>query len=176
MLSSAFDLGEEINNRTVDYKLHSALWDRFTFTHLNIQFEKWKQMKYLNEACDDFNPDINTIPNNTGGLYLFFVKCNLISGITEYPFYIGRAKITENQDLRKRVKEYFEKYSKNNERPKITRMFKYWANDLYVAYFPLEDNEDIIELEAQLINSLLLPMNDVIPNQEIKQAVKAFLP
>jgi len=174
MLSKAFELGEEIKCRTVEYKLHSALWDSVSLTHLNIQFENWIKMKYLNETCNDFNPEVNTIPNNSGGLYLFFIKCNIIAGITEYPFYIGRAKSTENQNLRKRIKEYFEKYSKNNERPKITRMFRYWANDLYVAYFPLEDNESIIDLEVQLINSLLLPMNDVIPDQEIKQAIKAF--
>lgn len=174
MISSAFDMGEEIAVRTVDYKLHNALWDRFPATHLNLKFENWQVIKYLNETCDDFNPDVDTVPNNKGGLYLFFIKCKIIAGITEYPFYIGRAKFTEYQNLRKRVKEYFEKYSKNDERPKITKMFKYWANDLYLAFYVLEDNDNIVELEAQLINSLLFPMNDEIPDQEIKQAIKAF--
>lgn len=173
MLSSAFDLGEEIKLRTVPYKLHNALWEKYTVTHLNLHFDNWQKIKYLNEASNDLNPDIDAIPNNTGGLYLFFIKCHIIAGITEYPFYIGRALFTEHQNLRKRVKEYF-KYSKTNERPRISFMFKYWASDLHLAYLVLDGNDNIMELEAQLINSLLFPMNEEIPDQEVRHAVKAF--
>ena len=158
----------------MSYYLHKPLWDRYNFPNLNLQFTNWQKIKYLNANADDFNLAINTVPNNSGGLYLFYVKCEIISGITEYPFYIGRAQLTEHQNLRKRVKEYFLHYSRNDERPKITKMFKYWANDLHLAYFVLNNNRDIIDLEKQLINYLLLPMNDEIPDQEIKQAIKAF--
>jgi excinuclease UvrABC nuclease subunit len=174
MNSSAFDLGEKLNNQTVKYFLHKPLWDRFNFPSINLDFSLWQKVKYLNITGDDFNTAIETIPNTRGGLYLFYVKCDIVSGITEYPFYIGRAQYTDHQNLRKRVKEYFQHFSKNDERPKITRMFKYWANDLHLAYFPLDDNTDIIDLEKQLINFLLLPMNDQIPDKEIKQAIKAF--
>jgi hypothetical protein len=171
---SAFELGEKLNNQLVSYYLHKPLWDRFSFHNLNLQFSNWNSIKYLNANGDDFDAAIDTVPNNSGGLYLFYVKCNILSGITEYPFYIGRAQFTEHQNLRKRVKEYFQKYSRNDERPKITRMFKYWANDLYLAYFLLNNNANIVDLEKQLINFLLLPMNDEIPDQQIKQAIKAF--
>lgn len=174
MNSSAFELGESLNNKTIKYFLHGPLWDRFNFDRLNLDFTQWQKIKYLNINGDDLNIAIDTVPNNCGGLYLFYVKCDIISGITEYPFYIGRAQLTEHQNLRKRVKEYFQHFSKNDERPKITRMFRYWAKDLQLAYLVLNDNADIIELEKQLINFLLFPMNDEIPDQEIKQAIKAF--
>ncbi|TGD58988.1 hypothetical protein [Flavobacterium humi] len=174
MISSAFDLGEKLNNQSVNYYLHSPLWNRFNFSHIDISFTNWQKSKYLNITADDFDPAINSIPNDSGGLYLFYVKCNIITGITEFPFYIGRAQYTENQNLRKRVKEYFQKYSRSDERPKITKMFKYWALDLHLAYLPLDNNSNIVDLEKQLINYLLLPMNDEIPDQEIKQAIKAF--
>jgi hypothetical protein len=174
MTGNAFSMGEEIELRTVPYKLHKELWDRFNFPYVNIQFSKWQKIKYLNANADDFDKAIDNIPANKGGLYLFYVKCEIISGITEYPLYIGRAQLTVNQNLRKRVKEYFQHFSRDNERPKITRMFKYWAKDLHLAYLALNDNADIVELEKQIINCLLLPMNDEIPDKEIKQAVKAF--
>lgn len=174
MDSLAFDLGREINDRKVNYVLHQQLWDRFAYPGINIEFFQWTKIKYLNDLGTDFNEDIDTIPDNSGGLYLFYLKCKVIVGITEYPFYIGRAQLTDHQNLRKRIKEYFQKYSRDDERPKIYRMLRTWGKDLYVAYYPLEDNEDIVNFEKDIINSLLLPMNDLIPDKQIKQAIKAF--
>jgi len=175
MTQDAFDLGERINNTTLRYKVSAELWERFSVSpNFDISFNKWNSIKYLNNDTTGFHSDIVQVPNDKGGLYLFYAKCTIISGITEYPFYIGRAQLTNNQSLRKRVKSYFQKFSKNNERPKIHRMFKYWSEVLYLAYLPLDDNEEIIDLEKQLINSLLFPMNDEIPDKEVKDAVKAF--
>lgn len=174
MNDSAFTLGEKIELRKVEYKLHRDLWTSFNYPNLNLEFENWIKIKYLNEIADGFGDEVENIPNNEGGLYMFYIKCEIISGITEFPLYVGRAQYTEHQNLRKRVKEYFQKYAKNNERPKITRMFKYWDSELHLAYMTLEENEEINELEKQFINSLLLPMNTKIPDTEISQAVNAF--
>jgi hypothetical protein len=174
MTGNAFSLGEELELRTIYYRLHKGLWDKFSFPSLDLKFDNWQKIKYLNISADDFHVDVNNVPNNSGGLYLFYVRCEIISGVTEFPLYIGRAQLTDGQNLRKRVKEYFQHFARNNERPKITRMFKYWAGELHLAYHPLTDNADIISLEKQLINCLLLPMNDEIPDKETKDAVKAF--
>ena len=141
---------------------------------MNIEFDNWTKTKYLNANADDFDAAICNIPNDSGGLYLFYIKCEIISGITEFPLYVGRAQFSQHQNLRKRVKEYFQHFAKNSERPKITRMFNYWAKDLHLAYISLEENDEIKDLEKQLINSLLLPMNTDIPDSEIKQAITAF--
>lgn len=174
MTSSAFNLGREIKLRTLEYRIFSDLWNRYSAPGIDVSFNNWVSIKYLNATGDDFSLEINSLPNDKGGLYLFYAKCPIITGITEFPFYIGRAQLTKGQNLRKRVKEYFSKFSKSEERPKISKMFEFWSNDLYLAYFVLDNNNDVVGLEKMLINSLLLPMNDEIPDQQIRQAIKAF--
>ncbi len=170
----AFTLGQEIHNHKVEYILYKPIWDKFLYPKLDMSFVNWKSVKYLTDDGTKFHQDVTKIPKDVGGLYLFYIKCQTLRGITEYPFYIGRAQLTLGQNLRKRVKEYFQKFSKEDERPKIYRMFKLWGNQLHVAYFPIAKNNKIVHLERDIINSLLLPMNDLIPNKRIKQAVAAF--
>ena len=174
MLNSAFDLGEHLKLREISYTASPVLWNKWDIKTLDMRFENWKVIKFLNLRGDDFNYKIAEVPNKKGGLYLFFINCKTITGITEFPLYVGRAQLTEGQNLRKRVREYYNKFAKEGERPKITRMFKYWSNEIYLAYYELDDNLEIVDLEKKLINSLLLPMNDEIPDTEIRQAVKAF--
>lgn len=174
MTGNAFSLGEELELRKVEYKLHRKLWDKFKFPNLDLKFHNWTKIKYLNATADALEADVENIPDDKGGLYLFYITCEVISGITEYPLYIGRAQKTQTQNLKKRVKEYFHHFSRDIERPRITKMFKYWASDLHLAYITLEENDEIKDLEKHLINSLLLPMNTEIPDTEVKQAIKAF--
>ncbi len=174
MINSAFSMGEKIHNHTLPFNLYTPLWEKFKYTKSNIDFVNWTSIKYLDITGTSLNSLVNSVPNNQGGLYLFYVKCKVITGLTEYPLYIGRAQFSTTQNLRKRVKEYFQKFSKDNERPKITKMIKYWGKDLYLAYLPLPTNKNIVTLERELINSLLLPMNDSIPDKKISTAVKAF--
>lgn len=174
MLSSAFELAEQLQLRWLPYYIYKPLWDKFSITGIDLNFTNWHSTKYLNDDATKLNDGINKVPSDRGGLYLFYVKCNIITGITEYPLYIGRAQYTDGQNLRKRVKEYFQKFSRTDERPKITKMFKYWSNDLYLAYITLEENRSVKDLEKLIINSLLLPLNDEIPDKEVKQAISAF--
>jgi hypothetical protein len=174
MLRSAFDLGEEMKLRTLEYITHPDLWDKFIIPAIDLSFVNWTSIKYLNDDATAFNDDISQVPNDTGGLYLFYIKCSIITGITEYPCYIGRAQLTEKQNLRKRVREYFTHYARDDERPKITKMINYWGKQLYLAFLPLPNNAFVVDFEKGLINSLLLPMNDKIPDQEISQGISAF--
>ncbi len=176
MLNSAFELAEHRKLREVTYSVSNKLWEKFALanTKLDISFKNWTSIKYLNDEANDFNQDVASIPNDKGGLYLFYAKCPIIPGITEFPFYIGRAQLTPNQNLRKRIKEYFLQYKREEDRPKVTRMLRYWGEDLFVAYLIVDSNQDIITSESLLINSLLLPMNDQIPDKEIRDGVKAF--
>ena len=83
--------------------------------------------------------------------------------------YIGRAKKTEKQNLRKRCKEYY-----SEERPKIGRLLRSCWKYIYIKYLPLEDNVLIDRVEAELINTILPPCNDKIPNKVIQNTIKAF--
>lgn len=175
MKQSAFDLGEELSLRELVFKPHIGLWNKYPSTgKIDLSAKNWRYIKYLNATNNGLSASVNLIPNTTGGLYLFTIKCDIIPGITEFPVYIGRAQYSSGQNLRKRCREYFNKYAQNNERPKITRMFNYWKENLCLYFIPLPTNHDIINYEKDLINSLLLPFNDEIPDQETRQGVKAF--
>lgn len=174
MDNNAFELGEELQVRLVAYRLHPDMWLKYDLSKIDLKFNNWKTFKYLNDEGTDFSDSINDLPNDKGGLYMFSIGCPIIPGITEYPVYIGRAQLTSGQNLRKRCKEYFQKYTHEDERPKITRMFKYWSKDLYLSFLIIGENGDIIDFEKKLINSLLLPFNDEIPEKDFKQAVEAF--
>lgn len=174
MLNSAFAVGEEMALRKVPYILYNKQWSRYDLSKIDLKFANWTTIKYLNRNGTDFNEDIKKLPSNKGGLYMFSIYCPIIEGRTEFPVYVGRALLTEGQNLRKRCREYFQKYFKENERPKITRMFKYWGEELYLSFIVIDENDLLIDYEKKLINSLLLPFNDEIPEKEIKQAKKAF--
>jgi hypothetical protein len=174
MLNSAFDLGEEIELRTLGYRIHQGLWSKYDLSAIDLRFENWSKIKYLTDDGSEFHPDIELVPNDAGGIYLFYIPCPIIKGLTDYPFYIGRAQFTEHQNLRKRCREYFNHYRNNEERGKITRMMRYWGKELHLAFKVIDDNPDIRDYEKRLINSLLLPMNDQIPDTEIRQAIQAF--
>lgn len=174
MLRSAFDLGEQMHLKKLEYIPHADLWNKFKINTIDLAFANWTSIKYLNDDATAFNDEIEKVPNDKGGLYLFYVKCPIIIGITEYPFYIGRAQLTTNQNLRKRVREYFTHFAKDDERPKITKMIRYWGQDLHLAFLSLPDNFSVVDFEKKLINGLLLPMNDKIPDQEISQGLSAF--
>lgn len=174
MLNSAFDIGEDLTLRKLFYFPYPMLWERYTYGTFNFSKENWNTIKYLNNEGTELSAEVEDIPADLGGLYMFVIKCPTMPGITEYLGYIGRAQSTDHQNLRKRCKEYFQKYAKSNERPKITRLFKYWSTFLYLSYMPIGENADTADLEKKLINSLIPPFNDQIPDIEISQAVKAF--
>ena len=84
--------------------------------------------------------------------------------------YVGRAHISTTQNLRKRCSQY----PVEKKRPKIKRMIEQWGKYLYIRYLPLDNNATIDIVESELINKILPPFNDEIPDQKISAAVKAF--
>ncbi len=174
MLPSAFEWGESLKLRDVVYYLFPDQWDTCDLSGIDLSFANWTTIKYLNNNGDGFNDETSTIPNDAGGLYMFSIKCPVIEGFTDFPVYIGRAQLSKSQNLKKRCREYFTKFKKEDERPLITRMFQYWSKELHLSFMVLHGNEGIIDSEARLINSLKLPFNSEIPDKVTKQGVKAF--
>lgn len=133
--------------------------------------QNWSdEIKYLNDTNDNVSDSINMLPTNTGGIYIFYIKGLNLSFIENYIVYIGRCKITQNQNIRKRAKEYF-----SDNRPQITRLFKHWKQYIYYRYYPETNNDLIDSLETKLIRSILPPLNEKIPDRiEIQNTVPAF--
>ncbi len=168
------DIGGLLKKHELNFMLFPDLWRSFAFDKIDLNLLEWREVKFLNELGNDVSDEIKNLPNNKGGLYLFIIKCPILPKITEYLVYIGRAQLTEYHNLRIRVNKYFNEYIRDDQRPKITRIIHQWQNELFIRYIELDDNELIKELEADLINKILPPGNDEIPDKNIKSAVKAF--
>ena len=62
------------------------------------------EMKYLNNSNDGLSNEISNLPNNTGGIYIFYIKGICLPFIENYIVYIGRCKYTDRQNIRKRAR------------------------------------------------------------------------
>lgn len=174
MLGEAFPLGEQIKLHTFEFKLYPKLWDDFSVEDDIINALEWSETKFLNDEGNDFSDEVKNLPNDSGGIYIFIIKSQVLRDISEYLAYIGRAQFTENHNLRIRCKRYLSQYLNEKERPKITTLINYYKDHLFLRYTKVSDNELIVRLEAELINSLLPPFNDEIPNKLVRQAIDAF--
>jgi len=175
MTNDAFELGESINNHTNSFRMYPPLWQTFNSVGVSLKSSLWKEVKYLNKKGDDFSKGVKNLPNDKGGIYMYIIKSPVLPGITNYLVYIGRAQLTDHHSLRIRCKKYLSEYSRDAQRPKITKMIRYYKEFLYLRYIIIDDNAKIQALEKTLINSLLPPFNDEIPDKEERDAVKAFL-
>lgn len=134
-------------------------WASFPSHLQDVVRQPWIELKYFTDGAETINPEVSRIPNTSGGIYIFLIKPNVVPDVHLYLAYIGRAKLTANQNLRKRVKEY----ATEEKRLKIVQMKEKWGPYLYLRYLPLNDNELIDELESELIRAILPPFNDQYP-------------
>jgi hypothetical protein len=136
--------------------------------------ENWSGLiKYMNG--NELSEEIKSLPNDKGGIYMFVIQGQTLPFVEYYLAYIGRAQFTDNQNIKKRAKEYFTEYYRKDKRHKIYRLFDKWKDFLYYRYYPETDNSAIIQNEAQLIRAILPPFNDEIPNKiDFKQPENAF--
>lgn len=166
--NSEIDIFNDFSNYKVPFVINPNLWKRIDNELIKYIKEEWNEVKFFDENMQ-LNSQLNSIPNDKGGLYVFIAKTDIIPDSHIYIMYIGRAKITQFQNLRKRCKEYG-----NAKRPKIKRMVQSWGEYLYIRYYPMIDNNKIDNLEKELINNIIPPFNDEIPDKETRDKVKAF--
>lgn len=174
MQRDAFNLGQQIKLHTFEFRILPVLWDEFQIAEETMNSLVWKEIKFLNEQGIGFSDEVNQLPNDKGGIYLFIIKSKVLPGTSEYLAYVGRAQITNTHNLRVRCRRYLTEYLNEKERPKITTLMEYFRNHVYLRYTEIEDNDLIVALEAELINSILPPFNDKIPKKKVRQAVDAF--
>ncbi len=134
------------------------------------------EIKYLNATNTDISDEIRAIPNDAGGIYIFYIKGLNLSFIENHILYIGRSRYTNRHNIRARAMSYFYKFKNNREtRAKIKKMFRLWQNHLYYRYYTSTDNSFIDKTEEVLIRAILPPMNEKIPDKvEVQQKVPAF--
>lgn len=174
MKQEAFKLRPHIAGHRISFDLCIPLWERFDSAKLNKLNPEWTDIKFLNEEGTDVSDDVKALPNDRGGLYVFVIKCPILLSTSEYLAYIGRAQLTSTHSLRVRCKKYLYEYCSDTGRPKISTMIGLWGKYLHLRYAVIDDNADTRNIEAQLINAILPPFNDEIPDKTIRDAVAAF--
>jgi hypothetical protein len=165
------DMCAELSSKSKLFSLNPGnVWDKFdTSLRKLVSSSQWHEVKFVDESNGMPHSDMSTIPNNAGGIYVFVLKPDLIPNTHLYIMYIGRARHTNNQNLRKRCREYFS----DTKRVKVAMMKEHWNNHLYIRYLPLTDNNIIDRLEEGLINAVLPPCNDKIPDRITMMAKKS---
>ncbi|OMF28674.1 hypothetical protein BK133_18655 [Paenibacillus sp. FSL H8-0548] len=162
------DLIRKIHSTKIEFKMCPDLWG---LEGIDFSQTTFKETKFLNDLGTAMHENMNNLPSTSGGIYFFYIRPGILPN-TDYLVYIGRAKYTDSQNLKKRCRSYFQKYP--NERPKINTMIREWGPYLHLRYMELTDNHLISSFEEKLINSFIPPFNDEIPNKTIKRAVSAF--
>jgi len=154
---------------TYNFELNIDRWNDFNEDLRKIVSQEWKMIKYLNEDGTQLNMEIEKVPDNMGGVYIFLVKPEIIPQVHLYIMYIGRARKRNDYSLRKRCKDYF-----RDNRPKIATMRELWGPYLYFRYLELPDDETIVAVERELLRVIIPPCNSQIPDYHEMPTKAAF--
>ena len=109
------DLLSGLKAKKIQIELPSHLWHSIDETVLDIiKKAEWKTFKFF--EGDHHSSEIININNKTGGIYVFYISPEVIPQNHRIVMYIGRARYTDNQNLRKRITEYYDYVLPNYER------------------------------------------------------------
>ncbi len=153
----------------MNFELNIDCWNSVNPDIKRIVSQEWQTIKYMNDDGTALNKEVDTVPNDVGGVYLFVLKPEIIPKYHVYIMYIGRARKKTSYSLRKRCKEYF-----TDTRPELLTMRKLWGAQLYFSYLPLQDDELIEAVERELIRVIIPPCNTQIPDYNVMPAKPAF--
>lgn len=154
-----------------DFELDPDKWDSLDPDVRNVvTCGKWNSIKYFEDDGCTLSARIHDIPDDSGGIYVFFVSPELIPNIHQYVMYIGRARRKNNTySLQKRCRDYA-----TDTRPQISSMRKYYGKFLYLAYLQLTDDTLITKVEKELIRVVIPPCNTDIYDYNVLPEVAAF--
>ena len=61
------------------YTMAPELWRKFNLEGLDeIDFTKWDSVKLMNDAGDSFSEQVNRIPTEVGGIYVYTINPGII--------------------------------------------------------------------------------------------------
>jgi len=170
---------DEINEMfTRSFTINPTLWTDAVEINSHMSIDDFNELKYVRNDLSYYDEEVNNLPDNKGGLYFFYIKPPVLFGKIQYLVYIGRARLTHNQNLKKRCREYFYDFrnvNKDDTRTrKVKRMIQRWGKYLYLHYVEIDDNSLIDSLESLLINNIRPPFNSAIPKKVYYSPTEAF--
>lgn len=146
---------------TQDFILHPDKWDSIDSDIKRIVSGEWGKIKYLDDN-GELSSDINNLPNDKGGIYVFLLSPDIICGLHRYIMYIGRARRQQEFSLRKRCRCYVK-----DTRPFVAEMVGNWGKYLYLYYLPLDSDDEIARVEDELNRVIIPPCNSKIPERYV---------
>lgn len=147
---------------TLDFQLNIDKWKTVNPDIKSIVSKPWKSIKFLNLNGTGINKEIDTVPDDKGGVYVFVLRPGIIPDIHMYILYIGRARKKNGFSLQRRCRSYLK-----DDRVKIAYMREMWGEKLYFYYLPLDDDDMIECVERELIRVIIPPCNSQIPDQYV---------
>ena len=165
---------QEVRISTFPFSLVPSRWKEFKNV-LNLTEADWSECKYFDRP-NHVNDSIRQIPNNKGGIYMYVVKPPLPVRYMSTIMYVGRAHSNgTKQNLRKRIREYlYESRNVCDGRTSIRALFDRYADYLHVVYLPLENNDEIDQLEKSLIRTIIPPFNQDLTQKSLRDGRNAF--
>ena len=151
------------------------LWEKFNLEGIDVDYSKWDHVKMIESG--NLSEEINRIPSDYGGIYVYAIVPPVIPTCGVYLMYIGKATKTQSENLRARVRAYKKQFGKKYNRSKLHTLFTQWGEYVYVYYLPMDSSaEDIKELEDRLIAAYgKPPCNKEVLIKSVKDAVDAVL-
>ena len=171
MLYRAFKASNRDNNYEVCLYPNPIRWkDNFVGEGNPIRnINNWSsEIKYIVDG--KLSDEIRNTPKDTGGIDMFYLKGINLPFSEYYILYIGRARLTDTENINKRACHYI-----YDDRELIKEMFSRWKDQLYYRYYADTENDRIDRNEVLLIRSIFPPYNEQIPDKLDPQIeVKAF--
>lgn len=138
-------------------------------TRFILNSKNWRTIKYFKDDGLTLNEQIHELPKDSGGIYVFYLKPDIVPEIHRYIMYVGRAQRKEKYSLYKRCRTYA-----RDTRPSVQQLREIWGKELYLAYLPLHDDELIKKVEKELIKAIIPPCNDEIYDYDVMPTQPAF--
>lgn len=164
----------EVKDNTFKCSFVASRWEAYD-NFLALSENNWRECKYYDDASH-VSDDVRKIPHDKGGIYMYVVKPPIPVPYMPMIMYIGRARNNgKTQNLAKRVGSYDnEAHNVYRGRKWIRKLFRNYAEYLYVLYLPLDRNEDIDKLEKELIVAVIPPFNEDLIQKSLKEGRGAF--
>lgn len=153
-----------VSSEAQSYRVDFMLWPRQWAQYQNQYQFKWTKLPFT-----DLNAAL--VPSNAAGLYCFVAEPGLANHpACSYLLYVG---MTDRQSLRARYIQYLNEPKKRKGRPHIQSMLYRWDGYLYFYYAEVTNIALIAQLEGDLIQAYIPPMNKTLP-ASIRQVMGAF--
>lgn len=168
------DVVQSLSEMTWKFCLSTELWEKYLVEKHSVDLSKLIKIPYFDKDITKLSDEVNSIPNDKGGIYLYVLENPVVPDTGRYIMYVGRARKTKWENLRTRAKSHFAQYKRAEENSRLARLYEKWAPYVYFMYIPLNSNEVIDQVEDELIVALTPPCNIKYPSVKIKNKLSAF--